>query len=146
MGERRPAEPMPLAEELLRQYGMRLTPQRRHVLGVFLDHPGVHWSADQAREYLLPHMPELARGTTYKVLNELVRVGVLEELATWDGTLLYGLRLTPHHHFFCEVCRRWFDIQVEGTEKLQIKEDPFRSTISRVDVTFHGVCQHCQSR
>ena len=82
---------------------MRLTPQRRAVLALLLDHPGRHWSADAIRNQLLETMPELARGTTYKTLNELVRRGILEELATVDGVLLYGLRLEPHHHFFLPV-------------------------------------------
>jgi Fe2+ or Zn2+ uptake regulation protein len=138
-------ETVPTAEMLLRKHGLRVTPQRRHVLTLFLRDPGHHWSADQVREQLLPEMPELARGTTYKALNELVRIGILEEIATWDGLVLYGLRLEPHQHFYCEVCRRWFDIQVAGDDRLRIGGPSPAGSIRRVDVTIRGVCKDCQA-
>lgn len=134
--------PEPTAEALLKQHAMRVTPQRRQVLGFFLRTAGRHWSADQVRDQLLPDMPELARGTTYKALNELVRVGVLEELATADGMLLYGLRLVPHQHFFCEHCRRWFDIQLSGQDRLTIEGDA-PGQIQAISVTLRGLCHTC---
>lgn len=136
-------EPKPTAEALLKQHGMRVTPQRRQVLGFFLKTAGQHWSADQVRERLLPDMPELARGTTYKALNELVRVGVLEEVATADGMLLYGLRLVPHQHFFCERCRRWFDIQISGQDQLRI-DGQAPGQIRAISVTLRGLCHTCE--
>lgn len=133
------------AEGLLRQRGFRVTPQRQGVLAVFLEHPGWHWSADKLRGRLLSHMPGLARGTTYKVLDELVRTGICEELATTDGTVLYGLRLQPHHHFYCLRCHRWFDVDVTGTEGLALTGDTPSAEISEVAVTFRGVCRGCAS-
>lgn len=134
------------AEDLIRSRQMRLTPQRRAVLALLLDHPGRHWSADAIRDQLLATMPELARGTTYKTLNELVHRGILEELATVDGVLLYGLRLEPHHHFFCQSCRRWYDVAAEGVEGLRLVESSGHVP-EGVDVTFRGVCASCrQSR
>ncbi len=132
------------AEELIRSRRMRLTPQRRAVLALFLDQPGKHWSADHIRDQLLPSMPELARGTTYKTLNEFVRQGILEELATVDGSLLYGLRLEPHHHFFCESCRNWYDVTARGLEQLRL-DGLTNHLVESVDITFRGVCAHCQA-
>ncbi len=134
---------MASAEDLIRSRQMRLTPQRRAVLALLLDHPGRHWSADEIRDQLLETMPELARGTTYKTLNELVRRGILEELATVDGVLLYGLRLEPHHHFFCQSCRRWYDVAAEGVERLRLVESSGHFP-EAVDLTFRGVCASCR--
>lgn len=137
----------PTAEELLRSRGMRVTAQRRLVLTWFLSHRGQHWTADQVRENLLAALPELARGTTYKVLNELVRVGILEEIASRDDSLLYGLKLDPHHHFFCQVCQQWFDIKPEGLEQLRLPpDDEAAFTVQEVNVTFRGICQTCRSQ
>ena len=131
------------AQELLRQQGLRVTPQRQGVLSLFLSEPGFHWSADQVRERLLPAMPGLARGTTYKVLNELVKVGLCEELATAEGTALYGIRLVPHHHFYCTQCRRWFDVDVAGISELKLMGSNPDASVHQVDVTFRGVCRAC---
>jgi Fe2+ or Zn2+ uptake regulation protein len=132
------------AEALIRSHHLRLTAQRRAVLDLILDHPGRHWSADQIREHLRPTMPELARGTTYKTLNELVKHEILEELATVDGSVLYGLRLEPHQHFVCELCRRWYDLPVAGIEHLQVSE-PHSHQITSVAITFRGICSQCRA-
>lgn len=133
------------AENLLRERGLRVTPQRQAVLQWLLDHGGAHLSADQVRDQLLSKMPGLARGTTYKVLDELVRTGLCEELATADGMALYGLRLEPHHHFYCESCHRWYDVQVEGLSGLRIAGAEPGTWVGEVDVTFKGTCQRCST-
>jgi Fe2+ or Zn2+ uptake regulation protein len=137
---------MPLsAEKLLREHGLRVTPQRLAVLELFLSESGFHRSADQIRNRLLPHIPGLARGTTYKVLQELVNAHICEELPTPEGLSLYGIRLEPHHHFVCRNCHRWFDIDVKGVEDLHITSVLPGFGISEVAVTFHGICSNCRS-
>jgi Fe2+ or Zn2+ uptake regulation protein len=138
------ARPTPTAEALLRAHGMRLTPQRRQVLGFFLSTVGHHWSADQVRAQLLGSMPELARGTIYKTLNELVRQHVLEEIATPEGVVLYGLRLEPHQHFYCEQCHTWFDVRMAGVEALRVVAGMERPAIYDVEVTVRGICDACR--
>ena len=137
---------MPLsAEKLLREHGLRVTPQRLAVLELFLSESGFHRSADQIRNRLLPHIPGLARGTTYKVLQEFVNAHICEELPTPEGLSLYGIRLEPHHHFVCRNCHRWFDIDVKGVEDLHITSVLPGFGISEVAVTFHGICSNCRS-
>ncbi len=131
------------AEILLRERGLRVTPQRQSVLRLFLENAGQHWSADQVREKLLPNMPGLARGTTYKVLDELVRGNICEELPTPQGTAIYGLRLAPHHHFVCRACHRWFDVGVEGLDQLAMVGGPPDAVVDEVAVTFLGTCGDC---
>ncbi|PSR21137.1 MAG: Fur family transcriptional regulator [Sulfobacillus acidophilus] len=132
------------AQNLLRDRGLRVTPQRQSVLNLFLTESGQHFSADQIRQRLLPQMPGLARGTTYKVLQEFVRAALCEELATPDGVSLYGLRLRPHHHFICDQCGRWFDVEVTGVDGLRPVALPPDSEVRDVAVFFHGVCSECR--
>ncbi len=133
------------AEKLLREHGLRVTPQRLAVLELFLSESGIHRSADQIRNRLLPRIPGLARGTTYKVLQELVNAHICEELPTPEGLSLYGIRLEPHHHFVCQICHRWFDIDVKGVDDLHITSILPGSVISDATITFHGVCSYCRS-
>ncbi len=132
------------AEKLLREKGLRVTPQRLAVLELFLSESGFHWSADQIRNRVLPGIPGLARGTTYKVLEELVNTGICEELATPEGLSLYGIRLKPHQHFVCRNCHRWFDVDVSGVEELHISTASRAAVIDNVAVTFHGLCADCR--
>lgn len=133
------------AEALLRQRGLRVTPQRQAVLRIFLDQEGFHATADQIRSRLLPHMPGLARGTTYKVLEELVKAQICEELATEQGVSLYGLRLSPHHHFVCDGCHRWHDVDVTGLDALVFRGMAPGTAVRDVAVVFRGLCPACQS-
>ncbi|MCY0880189.1 MAG: Fur family transcriptional regulator [Firmicutes bacterium] len=132
------------AEQLLRQRGLRVTPQRQAILQLLLDEEGSHWSADQVRARLQPEMPGLARGTIYKVLEEFVKAGLCEELPTAENMAVYGLRLTPHHHFVCNQCGRWFDVEVQGIDALSVLAGPPDARVDEVAVVFRGLCRDCQ--
>ncbi len=132
------------AEALLRDRRLRVTPQRQGVLQLFLTEPGRHWTADQIRSQLLGGMPGLARGTTYKVLEELVRSRICEEIAAPGGISLYGLRLAPHQHFVCSRCRRWFDVEADGLEHVVLVAPPPGAHVVEAAVVFHGLCGPCR--
>ena len=133
---------MPTAEGLLREPGLRVTPQRLGILETFLENSGDHWTAEQIRASLLARMPGLARGTTYKVLEELARVGLVEEIPMGSGGSLFGLRLVPHHHFTCSRCGRWFDMEATGVDQVDIHGPP-GFVVQDVRVVFRGLCPHC---
>ncbi len=143
-----PASPIPTkqfsAETWLRTKGLRVTPQRRLVLDRMLQQMGRHWSADELHEALRSQLSELARGTIYNILAELRRVGLVEELRGHDGSALYGVHLVPHHHFFCEGCRCWFDVTPVGLGSLALSaDDRGRFDVRTVAVVFHGRCADC---
>ncbi|AUW95217.1 MAG: transcriptional repressor [Sulfobacillus thermosulfidooxidans] len=129
------------AESLLREKGLRVTAQRRMVLQYLLDHEGSHFTADQVRDALLPLLPELAKGTMYKTLQDLTAVNIVELLPTPQGYALYGLRLKPHQHFYCVACHGWFDVQPNNVEALTFDAPGF--VIETVDVTLRGLCPAC---
>ncbi|MCY0864767.1 MAG: Fur family transcriptional regulator [Sulfobacillus sp.] len=132
------------ADELLKAHGMRVTPQRRHILTVFLEDTGIHRSADEVRERILPVLPELARGTTYNTLRELVRQGILEEIPSPEGLMLYGLRLVPHHHFVCDRCHRYFDVPWDTVPVPAFPLPPDIGQVNGVTLVAHGLCAACQ--
>lgn len=137
-----PIRAMPTAERLLRERGLRVTPQRQGILETFLETPGSHWTAERIRASLVERMPGLARGTTYKVLEELVRVGLVEEIPRGSGGSLFGLRLAPHHHFACSRCGRWFDMEATGVDQIDLHGPP-GFTVEDVRVVFRGRCPPC---
>ncbi len=135
------------AEERLRAQGLRVTPQRRLVLERMLQEAGRHWTADELHEALRAQLSELARGTVYNILAELVRVGLAEELPAREGSVRYGIRLAPHHHFYCEICRLWFDVLPPGADALALAApDRERFHVEAVDIVFRGRCAVCVGR
>jgi len=135
---------MRTAEDWLRDRQLRVTAQRRMVLALMLDNPGRHWTADALWEAVHPRLTELARGTIYNVLNELVRVELVEQLPTREGGVRYGLRMTPHHHLVCDRCRQWFDVEPDGVAELRLApRDAAKFHVTGVEVIFHGTCWTC---
>lgn len=133
------------ADALLRERGMRVTVQRRLILSWFLDHPNRHMTAEQIRNHLLETLPELARGTTYKALAEMVRAGLLEELSFRDSSIRYGLALTPHHHFLCRQCSQWFDVPENDIGLIELSPSAMPNfTIEKIGVILRGLCVECQ--
>ena len=63
--------------EALRARGLRVTPQRRAILGAFTDRPEEHLSAEEVHARAAAVVPELGRGTVYATLAELTELGLL---------------------------------------------------------------------
>ena len=57
--------------------GLRVTPQRRAILGAFSHDPVEHLSADEIHARAAAVVPELGRGTVYAALAELTELGLL---------------------------------------------------------------------
>ena len=126
----------------MRDAGLRVTPQRRAILGAFEGGGrGGHLTADEVYERAQAHLPELARATVYNALGELVRVGLLRAV---DG--LGAVRYEPsiddaHHHFRCLECGRLYDVRLSTTEPIELAESGF--VVERTRVLFEGTCPSC---
>jgi Fur family peroxide stress response transcriptional regulator len=133
----------PSAEDFadaLREQGLRPTPQRRAVWSVFAGKQGGHLSADEVLKRARGTLPEIARGTVYNALGELVTAGLLGTIHV-GGAQLYDANLEPHEHFRCSVCGKVYDVRPEGVERLQLREPGFK--VDRFEVLFEGVCPRC---
>ncbi len=131
------------SESVLRARGLRVTPQRRAILEYFLVHGGQHQTADGIWVAIQKDSPEIARGTVYKALHDLINAQVLEHIPTASGGDLYGLRLTPHHHFACLACGRVDDLPDSFRPHVAYPPIDSVASITQVDVVFKGICLHC---
>ena len=127
----------------LRAAGLRVTPQRRAILGAFAGDGG-HLTADEVYERARVAVPELARATVYNALGELVRAGLLRSVEGF-GAVRYDPNLDEsHHHFRCVRCSRLFDVHAEGAERLCLTAGGFK--VERVQVLLEGICPDCAGR
>lgn len=131
---------------LLRARGLRVTVQRRAVLQVLLQHGGTHLTADAVHAAVRATLPEVARGTVYKALGELVEAGLAEDIPTGQGARLFGIRLEPHHHAVCDRCQRWFDIPLAAARADPVTPAhlPDGFAPRGVEVLVRGVCRACR--
>ena len=125
---------------LLREHGLRVTPQRRAIWSAFEGGGAGHLSADEVLRRARRELPELSRATVYNALGELVASGLLEPL-DGQGSQLYDANLAAHHHFRCRSCKRLSDVHPAGVERLRLDANGFR--IEQTRVVFEGLCPDC---
>jgi Fe2+ or Zn2+ uptake regulation protein len=128
--------------EALRQRGLRPTPQRRAVWSVFEGRESGHLSADDVLKKARETLPEIARGTVYNALGELVAAELLGTINV-GSTQLYDANLEPHEHFLCSVCGSLYDVRPQGAGRIRVNEPGF--TVDRLQVLFEGTCASCTS-
>lgn len=132
---------LPAPAERLRSCGLRVTSQRRAILGVFGAPDRGHLSAGQVYSEASGELPELARATVYNTLNEFVGAGLLRRIDGF-GAILYDHNVeVEHHHFHCRECGGLFDVEPDGIERLELSGEGF--SVERTEVLFRGLCVAC---
>ncbi len=131
----------PTPADRLRGSGLRVTSQRRVILGVFDEPARGHLSAEQVFDEAAVELPELARATVYNTLNDFVTAGLLRKIDGF-GPLLFDRNVgTEHHHFHCRECGGLFDVEPAGVDRLELAGEGF--AVERTEVLFKGICASC---
>jgi Fur family zinc uptake transcriptional regulator len=143
------------AEAFCDRRRLRLTEQRRAVLGLILDNPrpsGAYDLLDRLREYGRPAAPP----TVYRALEFLTAQGLvhkIERLSAFVGCSHMLDRCGPDHahhgldatqFLICTACRRVFEMS-DGRIRVGIDQAAgargFQPTIATVEV--EGICAEC---
>lgn len=130
---------------LLRQNGLKVTPQRRIILEL-LNGDESHPTADEIYQRVLAVMPDISRTTIYNTLRELVALGALTEVHDLSqGGLRYDTNTGPHHHLFCTRCHALIDIDRDFAGLNLTPEEASGYQVMKHQVTFYGICPTCQT-
>lgn len=128
----------PDAGELLRAGGLRVTPQRRAILGAFSRDAAEHLSADEIHARASAVVPELGRGTVYAALAELTELGLLAARGSPEP-VRYETNTAPHQHFRCRLCLRLFDVELGDPAPAGLEG----FVVEQIAITAEGVCAEC---
>jgi Fe2+ or Zn2+ uptake regulation protein/O6-methylguanine-DNA--protein-cysteine methyltransferase len=119
---------------------LRVTPQRRAIIGAFTDEPSEHLSADEVHARAAIAVPEISRGTVYAALAELTELGLLSAHGNPEP-IRYEANTDPHQHFRCRLCLRIFDVQIPEPPTTELVTGGF--VVEAVTVIAEGVCAEC---
>jgi Fe2+ or Zn2+ uptake regulation protein/O6-methylguanine-DNA--protein-cysteine methyltransferase len=124
---------------VLRERGLRSTPQRRAILLAFGAGAGAHLSADEVHARASRELPDLGRGTVYAALAEFTQAGLLAAFGTSEP-VRYETNTAPHDHFRCRLCLRLYDL-----DKLHAAGQalPRGFTLERIETRAEGACAEC---
>lgn len=128
----------------LESSGLRCTPQRFAVMAFLLgrdEHP----TAAEIFEGVNRVDPRSSRATTYNNLRDLVRAGLVREVAVEGRGARFDARGVRHHHFVCDRCGRvedvaWYDVPKPDKKSLG------KRIVRECEVIFRGCCGPCAAR
>ena len=129
--------------EVLREKGLKVTPQRRLIFEALRDdvnHPTVEDIYRRVQEV----MPDISLATVYHTVRDLEEMGEVVELDLGERKSRYDPCTVPHNHLVCLGCRRVLDIMgdFDGLEPSPGEASGYQ--IVRCDVVFYGYCPECQ--
>lgn len=126
----------------MKQSGLRLTPQRVHIVELLfeLSHP----TAERIYATLVERFPYVSQATVYSTLKRLKEMGIVTELSYGDKSSHYEVTEADHWHFNCKICGEIYDLEADEAEALMAvgtKNGAFEVESYRVE--FYGVCAKC---
>jgi Fur family peroxide stress response transcriptional regulator len=127
----------------LRGAGLRLTPQRRAVIGL-LSTDRSHPTADEVASRLTGQLPGMSLSTVYKVLHELAELGLVREIDL-PGAKRFDAEAEDHVHIVCEGCGSITDAALPPRAVSAIAEavEDIGASTKRIDVLVRAVCESC---
>jgi Fur family peroxide stress response transcriptional regulator len=124
--------------------GVPLTVQRRAVYEALAgrrDHP----TADEVYAGVQGKVPGISRTTVYRVLEALVRLGLVGKVSHPGAAVRYDPITERHHHLVCLACDRVEDLDREVKVPVpKIGRDGFE--ISDYSIYFRGLCRDCRKK
>src|SRR6476661_7050156 len=124
--------------------GLRCTAQRYAVMAFLMDHKG-HPTAAEIFKAVNRMDPRSSRATTYNNLRDLVKAGLVREVAVEGRAGRFDLEGMRHHHFVCDSCGNvedveWYDVPKPAPGALG------KRVLRECEVIFRGLCKKCVGR
>jgi Fur family peroxide stress response transcriptional regulator len=124
--------------------GLRCTPQRYAVMA-FLLKDSNHPTAAEIFAAVNRVDPRSSRATTYNNLRDLVRAGLVREVAVEGRAARFDAKGTRHHHFICDRCGKvedmeWYDPPKPAPGSLGKRK------LRECELIFRGLCAKCAPR
>ncbi|HKQ49438.1 MAG TPA: Fur family transcriptional regulator [Phycisphaerae bacterium] len=131
-------------ERLCRERGVPLTVQRRVIYEAVLDHAD-HPTADDIYKEVRGRLHGVSRTTVYRVLETLVRLGVIGKPPSPGWATRYDKSMDRHHHLVCVRCERTVDFDDAALNRVRLPDTRRMGfTIADYSIHFMGVCQACR--
>ena len=129
--------------ELLRARGLRMTPQRRAIVGAVMHAQG-HISPTVITRKIQSEMPGVNASTVYRTLTLLEEVGVLQHSHLETGAEYHKAEEAQHVHLTCHRCGRDDELSLAEAERLgQLihRHHGFEADLTHFAIT--GLCADC---
>ncbi len=132
-------------DQLIRQSGFRVTPQRRAILQAVIE-VGGHSSVEEVYQRVRQSNPTLNLATVYRDLNFLCELRILVAADVGGRTWVYELAgEKPHHHLVCRTCGKVVRIEQEEVQALIDRMEREHEFFIDMDhMALFGLCKDCR--
>lgn len=131
-------------QEYLQNFGIKPSLQRIAIAEYLMDNR-IHPTVDDIYNALYIKVPTLSKTTVYNTLKLFAEQGAVLALVIDDKNVRFDIDTSCHAHFQCCGCNRVFDITVEKTELLQVRQiDDLLITESHL--YYKGYCKDCRNK
>ncbi|MFP5240559.1 MAG: Fur family transcriptional regulator [Acidobacteriota bacterium] len=141
-------DPHVLFDDYAAKQRLKMTPQRRHILDVFLEQSG-HVTSEELYELVKKAYKTIGQATVYRTLKLLSGAGIAKEVDFGDGVTRYELQQGDDHHdhLICEGCGENVEVLDEEIEKLQEQVAARHGyRLTRHKMYLYGICPKCQGK
>ncbi|MFQ3675975.1 MAG: transcriptional repressor [Endomicrobiia bacterium] len=123
----------------------RQTKQRK-IIAEELSKLKTHPTAEELFLLVKKHLPNISLGTVYRNLDFLKKQGKILELDFQENFKRYDACTKNHYHFYCNKCKKIFDIEeLETLKKLKNKlQHEINFHITNYNINFYGYCKKCK--
>jgi Fur family ferric uptake transcriptional regulator len=132
--------------ELMRQRGLRMTPQRRAIVAQIMRTQG-HISPTALVRTVQGQMPGVNASTVYRTLTLLEEVGVLAHAHLEGGAEYHRAEEAGHVHLTCSGCGAHDDLSLAEAEELQrlvLRQHNFLPDLTHFAIS--GLCGDCRPK
>ncbi len=120
----------------------RNTRQKTLVLETVREHHD-HPTADDIYLDVRKKDDRVSKGTVYRNLKELSRVGLVNHIKV-PGADRYDLRTDMHYHIMCTICGSVVDVPIEYEETIDTSAGVATGfLVTRHRTVFEGICPQC---
>jgi Fur family ferric uptake transcriptional regulator len=127
---------------------LKITPQRRLILEIFLAEPG-HVSYEDLYARVKRRDSSVGQATVYRTLKLLAECSLAQAVSFADGITRYEPRfgVEHHDHLICEGCGRTIEIVDPVIERRQ-EELALRYgfSLARHKMDLYGLCPDCRTK
>lgn len=141
-------DPVQIFLDYLSSQRLKITPQRRTILKIFLKDDR-HLSSEDLYEEVRRKDQSIGQATVYRTLKLLVESGLAKSVNFGDGVTRYESNhgREHHDHIICERCRKSIEAVHPKIEELQAElaaEHGFILTGHKMYL--YGICPSCQQK
>uniref|UniRef100_I2PWS8 Ferric uptake regulation protein n=1 Tax=Desulfovibrio sp. U5L TaxID=596152 RepID=I2PWS8_9BACT len=141
-------DPYAIFSDFVARKKLKMTPQRRQILHVFLAEEG-HVTSEELYQKVKRDSSSIGQATVYRTLKLLADSGLAKAVEFGDGAMRYEILYgqTHHDHLICEECGVNVEVVDPAIERLQ--EEVARRhgfALTGHKLYLYGLCPDCQKK